>query len=139
MRPSFYAFQMILCSCLSFFFDSYMKALIEYWEIVTTNVGYFRTTGPKLRLFCKIFASSKKRIFPKNFQTSISKLFRNWRKRKVRKILSFAGPYPKAQKKTDNLTVFLTLSESTEAARRTLVKLSPGCIATYELKLLRMS
>jgi len=43
-----------------------------------------------LQNFCEF---EKTRIFPKNFQTSKTELFRNSQKQKVLKILSNAGPY----------------------------------------------
>jgi len=40
----------------------------------------------------KFLRVQKTRLFPKKFQTSITELFRNFRKQKVWKIPSFAGP-----------------------------------------------
>jgi hypothetical protein len=47
---------------------------------------YFQT------IFTKFLRVQKDQIFPKNFRTLITELFRNSRKQKVQKILSFAGP-----------------------------------------------
>jgi hypothetical protein len=54
---------------------------------------YFRT------IFAKFLRVRKKHIFLKNFQTSITELFRNSRKQKVWKIPSFVGPWFETQVK----------------------------------------
>ncbi len=67
----------------------FLKPKTEFFDPKTGNYfrTYFRT------IFAKFSRVWKDRIFLKNFQTSITELFRNSRKQKVRKILSFAGPY----------------------------------------------
>jgi len=77
-------------------FDSFVFD-VQIW-IIFEFISEFLFPNLFPNFFCEIFASSKKRIFPKNFQTSITEIFRNPRKQKVRKIPSFAGPYCKYQK-----------------------------------------
>ncbi len=55
--------------------------------------NYFRTFFRTI--FAKFLRIQKDQIFPKNFRTSKTELFRNLRKQKVWKIPSNAGPYLK--------------------------------------------
>ncbi len=70
--------------------DSKYSVNSEFLEtlVFVSKTGFLTQT-----YFWTIFASSKKQIFPKNFQTLITKQFRNLWKQKAQKIPSFAGPY----------------------------------------------
>jgi len=58
--------------------------------VFASKTGFF---DPKTGFFDpNLFPKFLPVQFPKNFQTSITELFQNLQKQKVRKILSFTGP-----------------------------------------------